>query len=715
MKKRWLWLGGLVAVWGLWTGGIVGQASDTTAIDNLPNSFALDGIFNTTSTIPKVTNNATLVADNRGLQLTSGATNQNGAAWSTSDNKFDLSKNGRFSMWMYFGKNGATNSGQGMAFVMQNAATTGFTTFPSAAKPAGQALGVWGSDYDNTASDASTIAASAIQKSWALEFDEQINESRTGGDNDGFDYNYMYDDLQHVGSNYPGDAATYKRNGTQGSSAYYFYYMKHLGAFETTLSDGAWHHVTLDWTAPTDTSNIGTMTYTLGDKNPTTGASQTPTNSKSVDVDLTKLGINATDSTKQVYWGFTGTSTTKTANNIVAFEHIPGLVNATSDVTVTDKTTGEDISDGGAVNGNDALTYTYKLNYGGGNQSWQNIATKLTKPAGVSFSSGTITYADGSSESLSSSELSSSTIAHTLGKNLSTANASATITLNGQANAVTSNTTVASGTDYFNGSNEINSVTTPSYTIYPARQWALVVTSGSTMTTEPGQDVKITGGAGVDSSATEETVANDHVTMHASLDNGNTIDDFTLNGSSSDPNAAGVFNLTIPADKLVTGANKLTLYTTDDRGNKSNVVVVTITVTGTLTFATVNPNSSFVTTQLPGTSTMIGRNADWNVSVLNSMGQGSTWSVTAQASDFTDPDTNAKLAGEAVWVDETGNTHSLAQAQVVASGTNTAASQTTDIVDDWDTDSGVMLKTNSDATSGSYKGKITWTLSNAVS
>lgn len=714
MKKRWLWLMGMMAIWGLGTGIVVARASDAAVTNNLPNSFAINGIFNTTSTITGATNNATLVASNHGLQITDNQAGQNGAAWSTSDNKFDLSKNGRFSMWLYMGKNGATKSGQGMAFVMQNAAATGFTNFPSSKQPAGQSLGVWGVAYNQLATDASAIAASAIPKSWALEFDEQVNDSRVGGDNDSFDYEFIYSDLQHVGSNYPAETATYVRHGSSEGGGKYFYNVAHKGAFETTLSDGAWHHLTLDWTAPTGTSNTGTMTYTLGDKNPDTGAAQTPTDTKTVEVDLSKLGINATDSTKQVYWGFTGTTGSQYANNVVAFEHIPGLVNASSTVAVTDTTTGKTITDGDSVNGNDDLTYTYKLNYDGGNQDWQNIEAQLPKPNGVSFSAGTITYADGSTEALSSSELSASSVAHTLAKSLSTANASATIKLTGKADAVTTDTTVNSTTGYFNGSNEINSVTTPSYTIYPARQWVLALSSGSTASVQPGESVDVAGGVSMDGGTTD-TTTNDQITMHASLDNGNTIDDFTLNGSTSDPDAHGAFHLTIPADKLTTGTNNLTLYATDDRGNKSNTVPVTITVSGTLAFKQVNPESSFTTTQLTGTSALIGRASDWDVSVDNGMGKGSTWTVTAKASDFTEKLTSAKLAGEAVWVDSQGNQHSLSQSQVVANGTNTAASQTTDIVDGWGSEGGVMLKVNSDALEGDYQGTITWTLSNTVS
>ncbi|WP_225419819.1 L-type lectin family protein [Levilactobacillus cerevisiae] len=714
MKKRWLWLSGVGMILGLFGLSGVAQASDSAVTADLPSSFAIDGLFNTTSTIPNATNTASLVAGNHGLQVTDNTANTNGSAWATSDNKFDLSKDGYFDMWLYFGKNGAKNSGQGMSFVMQNSSSTGFTTFPSASKPAGQALGVWGVDYTNTATTASTIAGLGIQKSWALEFDEQINSSRAGADNDGLDYSYQYEDLQHVASNYPGDAGSYQRNGTQSSGNLYFYYLKHQGAFQTTLSDGAWHHLTLKWTAPTTTggvtSDTGSMTYTLNDKDPKTGLATTGT-SQTVSVDLTKLGINATDSTKQVYWGFTGTTGSLYANNVVAFEHIPGLVNASSGVTVTDTTANKEVTDGGTVNGNDELTYTYNLKYDSGNQSWQNIATKIPTPDGVTFTSGTITYADGTTETVSADELGTNPIAHTLSKNLSSSNKSATITLNGKADAVTSNTSVASASSSFNGTNEVSSVTTPSYTIYPARNWTLQRTSAANTTVDQGASATVTGLATL---AGNEVVSNDNVTVHASLDNGQTIDDFTLNGTSSDSTAKGAFNLTIPADKLVTGNNTVSLYVTDDRGNRSNTVTATVTVTGKLAFNKVSPESSFETTQLNGTSMILKRNADWDLSVTNGMGTGTDWAVTAQASKFSDQTTGTELAGEVVWVDQNGNQSSLNEAQTIASGTNTESSETTDVVAGWSDSSGIMLKTSSSALIGEYQGTVTWVLSNAA-
>ncbi|MCF7523186.1 hypothetical protein L3X07_07330 [Levilactobacillus brevis] len=162
-----------------------------------------------------------------------------------------------------------------------------------------------GLDFNSTAPDATTVATAAIPKSWALEFDEQVNDSRDGGDNNGFDYNYINTTTQHIASNYPAQASTYSRNGTATSGAKYFYYLNHQGKINTTLSDGTWHHLTLAWTAPTDNSNTGSMTYTFNDKNPTTGASQSG-QSATISLDLSKLGINVTDATKTVTWGFTG-------------------------------------------------------------------------------------------------------------------------------------------------------------------------------------------------------------------------------------------------------------------------------------------------------------------------------------------------------------------------------------------------------------------------
>lgn len=510
MRKLWRWLVvGILSSLGF--GGITAQATDTAVTTTLPPSMAITGIFNTTSSIANVTNTATLVANNHGLQITEG-NNHAGSAWATNNYKVDLSKDATFSLWLYLGKGGAGSAGQGMTFVLQNAGATGFTTIP-AGRMAGQSLGTWGLDFNSTAADATAVAAAAIPKSWALEFDEQVNDSRDGGDNNGFDYNYINTTTQHIASNYPAQVSSYSRNGTAMSGAKYFYYLNHQGKLNATLSDGTWHHLTLAWTAPTDNSNTGSVTYTFNDKNPTTGASQSG-QSATISLDLSKLGINVTDVTKIVTWGFTGVSGTFGTNNVVAFEHIPGLVNAQAKTTITDETLGRSITADGYVNGGDTVSYRHQLTYVSGSQSWQNIVAQLPAIPNVTWQSGTVTYADGSQETLPSTALSSNPVTHVLTKSLSSTNATATIQLTGRAAAVTTETPVADSQATFAGTNQVMTSTSPNYTIYPARQWSVNWTAGADATVAPGSNVTITGLATV---AGEPAVSNHEVTVHANL------------------------------------------------------------------------------------------------------------------------------------------------------------------------------------------------------
>lgn len=705
MRRLWGWLVVGILI-GLGFGGITAQATDTAVTTTLPPSMAITGIFNTTSSIANVTNTATLVANNHGLQITEG-NNHAGSAWATNNYKVDLSKDATFSLWLYLGKGGAGSAGQGMTFVLQNAGTTGFTTIP-AGRMAGQSLGTWGLDFNSTAPDATTVAAAAIPKSWALEFDEQVNDSRDGGDNNGFDYNYINTTTQHIASNYPAQASTYSRNGTATSGAKYFYFLNHQGKINTTLSDGTWHHLTLAWTASTDNSNTGSMTYTFNDKNPTTGASQSG-QSATISLDLSKLGINVTDATKTVTWGFTGVSGTFGTNNVVAFEHIPGLVNAQAKTTITDETLARPVTADGYVNGGDTVSYRHQLTYVGGSQSWQNIVAQLPTIPNVTWQSGTVTYADGSQETLPSTALSSNPVTHVLTKSLSSTNTTATLQLTGRVAAVTTETPVADSQATFAGTNQVMTSTSPNYTIYPARQWSVDWTAGAGATVAPGSNATITGLASV---AGEPAVNNHEVTVHASL-NGQPLPTFTLNGTTASPNEVGAFTLTLPADKLISGTNSVTVYVTDSRGNRSATIATTVMVAGKLAFSQFAKTSSFVTTILSGQQMLINRNPDWQVQVQNSLGTGTTWQLTVQASELTETTTQRRLAGEMVWCRADGTQLPLATAVQVAQSTNTQPSQVTDITGTWQNTTGIRLHVSIAASRGNYHGQLTWTLTNS--
>lgn len=113
------------------------------------------------------------------MQLTADSYNGGAAVWSKDGSKFNLYKNQKASMWLYFGNKGSS-AGDGMAFVLQNNSSGGTGTYSDK----GQSLGVWGKDVStdsNGTKTQKTIADSAIPKSWALEFDTFVNSAKPNG------------------------------------------------------------------------------------------------------------------------------------------------------------------------------------------------------------------------------------------------------------------------------------------------------------------------------------------------------------------------------------------------------------------------------------------------------------------------------------------------------------------------------------------------------
>lgn len=722
IKKKLFWLIGVLCLASGWL-PVTAHATDTAATANMPQGVSsLDNIFTTPTLSGSLSNSAKFIystnSSNTGqpaIQITDAA-KQVGAVWSTAANELDLSKNQTASMWLYFGNQG-DNAGDGMAFVLQNVGTSAITSGLTSKVAPGQTLGVWGLDTDNSISDSTKIAAKAIQDSWALEFDEYDNGSTKGADNGGFDSGNGVDGA-HIASNYPGDAATYVRHGTSSNSSKYYYTMKHQGIQSVTLSDGNWHHMTLNWQAPAVGETTGTMTYTFNDKNPSTGLAQTGTTT-STSVDIAKLGltaVSATSSARNVYWGFTGSTGGNYANNVVAFEHVPGLVDANGNLTITDDTLDKTITKSSDyVNGGDDITYQYKLNYTGGTQDWTGITTSLPHPNGISFKSGQVTYADGSTEDFTASELAASTISHKLKTALSSTNSSATVTLKGTADGVAADTTIASASNGFNGTNQVVTVESPSYLVHPQRDLYLRMLSTNGTTVKPGEKLTLSGTVSADSSATNDPLTNKDVTMHVSLANGNTIDDFTMNGKVDDATEDGYFNFDLPASKLSAGTNAVTVYATDDRGNKSNKATFNIVLVGSLKFGTVAKDSSFNDTVLEGKTQTVLRKNDWQVEVDNTLGKGSTWNLQVAAEQFKNS-VGESLDGSVIYVDSDGTQHTLGSTPTtIMTQTATSDSETTDITKDWTINDGVMLKINGAATGGTYSGDLTWTLTNSVS
>lgn len=682
------------------------QATDSAALSSMPRGVSLDGVFGIPN-LSGLSNSATVVnsansvsSGTQGVQITDAA-NQVGATWSTDDNKIDLSKNFKASMWMYFGNRGS-DAGDGMAFVIQNSGASAITSGLSSTNSPGQTLGVWGMD-NNASADTSTIAGKAIQNSWAVEFDEYLNKDTVGGHNSSFDRPSTITG-PHLASNYPGDTRSYVQHPASSGGSFY-YTITHNGLIQTALSDGSWHHLTLQWQAPTS-GTAGTMTYTINDKDPSTGA-KTTGESQSVPVDVSKLGLTAsTIATTPVWWGFTGSTGALYANNMVVFESIPGLIDADAALKVNDTTQDKVITDGSTVNGNDELSYKYELKYNGGKVNWKAIQASLDQNQNVTFSAGNIAYGDGGTEALSASEVAdTATISHTLAKELSADNDSATLTLTGKAANVKAATSVGSTTQYFDGNNYLTSVTTPAFTIQPSRNLTLSLDSANATTVNPNGTINLAGKLTADS-----TFANSDMTVHTTLDNGNTIDNFTMNGTSSNASANGAFNLALPASKLTTGSNKVSFYVTDSNGNKSNVVSTTITLAGELGFGTVSSAISFGNNEVSTNEMLLPATAGWDIDVNDFRAGGSKWYVYATASPLTSD--QHTLAGGMVYVDAAGNQTSMTNHSTLVASGDSGSSETHHIGSDWNSTQGIFLDVQPTTYAGTYTGTVDWSLAN---
>lgn len=545
MKFRMICLSSMAIGLGLLLGGtgVTAQAVMTNAqvLQTAPKGVKIDDYFSTGNITGNAAQiSATDVGERQAVNLTNGP-NQAGAIWVSDAARMNLKEDQTVSMWMYFGdgrfSSSASNSGDGMAFVLQND-NNGVNAIAKKADgtPAsGQSMGVWGTDSrtDMTKSvDTNAIARLAIQNSWAVEFDTTSNRDilpTTSQDNavttlakgpvSDFDRDV---NVPHVASNFPGQATTYRSNPV---TNYYYASMVHEGLLKvvgkpafTFLDAGWWRHVTLKWDSSTDT-----MTYSYNDRTPVAGEeplsatsaeTQKQTFTSSVKIDPAKdLNVG---SDGLVRWGFTGStgstsSDQKLENNIVVFDQVPGLVNADVTASLVDNSQDnqniDDASD--VVYTGDRMTLRYHLNYKSGRDSWQKIQNKLNLPGGIAYSSAKVTYDDGKQADgndldtvrFVAENTKGQSVSETLARNLSNNTAAgetngATITLTGIATSSTATASspenIAATTSRFEGANAITQATLNGFQIKRGKDGtrSISVAQQSSFNTE-----KITGAA----------------------------------------------------------------------------------------------------------------------------------------------------------------------------------------------------------------------------
>ncbi len=730
---------------------------------NRPSLLGTTGLENQAKYLPVTGNANRLPMD--GVQLTAYADNHDtgGAIWSN-DRSFNLYKDQRLSMWIYVSADitYGTVPGEGMAFVLQNDSNNEFSG-------AGESLGVWGADPKSTTGGLDTIKGTAIQNSWAVEFDTRLNQTDPSvkwpatlgianwnlddNDSDAFDLgdSYGYGNQtgnlgtaqtikgEHISSGYPAGDNTYSDYTLTGkrldghtifgnsytTGKYHYYKQNQFGLItssSTLLSDQNWHHVTMDYKAPTDGGTEGKMSYYFDNVNSATGAPDAVNNQvTTVPIDTTKLNAAATDG--KVFWGMTGSTglsndasdypSNGTQNSMVVFEHVPGQANASATAKlINESDDNTEVTSGKSIYGNSQVRLAYTVNYDSGDTDWTDVVSQLHIPKGIEVTSGTIQKPGSTTPTavdmsgISGKGATGQSLAVDVGT-LSATNKTATITLEGK----TLNDkaySVPDTTSNFVGTGTMASATVNKFSI---KQQALALdVDKDAINVNQGQDLNATGKV---SRADGTVLKNTDVKLYPTLtdDQGTTTSLPTT--TLSDTNPANGFTYNLAASTLPAGKYTLKLTAVDGSSNMSNTQSIAIVI-GNVDFGNSSGDLNYDAT-LNGSEEIVSRSdANWSFNINDTVTSGTTWKLYAKATPLSlnsAPETT--LDGQLIYNDGTDEyTLSDSTQTLITNHVSDGSNTPVNIADNWDSNSGILLKLNGGAMQGKYNGTVTWTLTN---
>lgn len=717
MFKRWLSAGLILLAVCLGSGSTAHAGDLEHALQTAPQGILIrkTNPFITTDTTGK--SSATVVdgknPKTQGTQVAqlTGKPRQFGALWSTDAGYLDLQQDQTLAMWLYLGDQ-ETQVGDGMAFVLQND-PAGLAAMPKVSEHEqlpGETLGVWAVDNDEYQSESAQLAKTAIQNSWALEFDTHYNGNSTNqpGSADSFDVSYP---AMHIAASYPGLASSYRQHPVKDGSWLfldfwkYSYSLNHTGVIADVnnpefMVDGQWHHLTLQWHAAAKT-----MTYTFDDRDPQTNQARTGmSRSVAVDPQLLKGQAAGAQQSQRVRWGLTSASGTHFAHGLVVLENIPGLVDADSQAVLTDMQHHQVLQKGSQVLSETPLQLDYHLKYRRGRQPWSDIRANLQVPTNFETTRVEISYGDDfqTVQEVPTTLIKEGHLSVRLPRDMDSQRDTATVRLLGRAARVSQMTKVAATNSTFTSTARVSSADTPEFIINPATDLDLQVTSRNPLRLPHEQDTVVTGKV----LATPNTATLPAITVMPSL-NDHSLDEVAVA-------ADGTFKLPLKAQQLQPGTNRLELVAKTPQGDATDPVTVTVTVAGTLAFAAVSSDGHFQETQLTGGQQTIGRADAWKLAVRDTRGTDEKWKLMASATPFTAEDGQV-MDGNLIYVTK------LQTIVIGDEATTVFAHQTDDAVDDglvdvahtWMPRTGVLLQVASSARVGHYQSKLTWTLADA--
>lgn len=747
-----------------------------------------------------------LSADDGKSQLSSiwGARKEWPGVDSGVDNYFDLSKDQTISAWLYFGQNYAYNNQNGdnsigtdpgmpdgMAFVLQNDpdGNKAISYSINDGKPAiGETLGVWGnasSNFDKLNSIIS-IGSGGIKRSVAVEFDSFRNVYTNKDD--------FFDGMlfsgsavakgQHIAWGYPNGMTEAAKtagvfpvnpandtNSYLGNSSKLYYGMNHRNVIQQIYLGGesnineAWHHFSLDYTAPKDGSTQATIHYIFNDKNyDGTVKPDGRWDDEYGTIDISKLITpDPTDpDSYKVNWGFTastGSQNSAPADFGIVMQEMPNVANV--EVTTrlfdlsqynSDETNGREIFDLSNksltesstlpkynVANQDKLRFDYNLEYlAGFAGTGTNITTKLNLPKSVDYTPdpetelgqsgafGQIIYSNFSdpsdnktvpiiSQDIASDGKGNYWLDLTLNK-LDTVDQNIKVEIFGRANATTTPKTVASEHVAYKSMRFVEDSMSPSF----------IINERFNLTTEDNLNL---GTLNIMDPVNNQVNLN----LTANYEKGTAFDkkNFTLYTKVDDKAATStvistadqktsydisnnIANSTmLTANYLGVGTHKITVLAVDSMGRTTTPITYTVTVQGVESKLDVDPEVSFRDIHYEETKGYVNRSGNWKVKVEST---DTPWTLTATADPLTMEDDTTQVVGPMFFRDKAGVDHTLEnETPIIATYDNAdPSSRTTDVGGSWGDDDGILLESEGVKKAGHYTSQIKWVLTNSL-
>lgn len=693
--------------------GVAWDADMRAAVASAPNGMTMAALFE----VAGVDFSATQLVDGAVTkQSIAQITNDNiqprseqvGAFWSQklgkTSAKVDLTHDTRWSFWLYFGHK-TTNLSSGMAFVLQND-DGGTHAIANGGK--GQSLGVWAGDRNGFLS-ANFLAQSAIQNSWALEFDTTVNNAPRVGAGSFYDHEGIASRGPHIASAYPGQAATYKQYGSRNK---YYYALNHQQAKAMSHpADGKWRHVTIDWHA-----QKSQLTYAFNDRHLETRQPVPPEVQDTVTVDLKKLSPDGQTAAESATWGITGsTGKSNSANQLIVLDETPRQLHfKTSAQTMVMKeaavqrtlTAGDTVTAGTQLR--DVMRATDLRATTGGTltqgMAYLPMGSVIKRLNGQFFADGqTPLY------SLHGNDLLAERVDFASEQPVFTQKApSLQFMLNGEAQAMARDTYVPPRKVIFAGPDHYVEMASVGYTVQRKLNLKLENLGASEVSLEKDEDLTVTArlsnqGQPLDADAMKDNRLKIRV-------NDRTFSLEQLKGSWQ--GMTGRFQFVISNAQLKAGTNQISIAARNRQDEAQPLKIVATQHSGELAFESMPCYCAFQG-RLTGKQQLISRDKDWQLCVRDSRGRGNSWQLQLCVSQPFTTSKGRELRGNVVYRKQS-STQTVGTAPIVIEQRSTKTDdERTDVASSWAADTGLLVLADGDATAGDYQGELRWQLTDA--